>query len=343
MDFKRLQSSIKELATLNETASPVISCYLNLEKGREGYMPHVEKQVGLINKTLDGQALRDFQEAERKVNEVIEAGFNPEAKGVAIFARAGKSPYFLILQFRLPLPNAFSVDKLPSIYHLIELKDEFYRFVVLISLEDSARILEVNLGAVTESVWTERPELRQRVGREWTKEHYQNHRRDRTHKFVKEKIKVLDQLMSAGGYTHLILAGNPQMIAKTRQELPKHLVEKVIDTVSLPGQIKLSAIVEKTLAAFIETEQLESDAAVELLAQKIQTDGLVVVGGEDCRQALEFGQADLLVIDHDFADARLRDELVRLATTSGCKIETVGDNATLALYGGVGCLLRYRA
>ena len=111
----------------------------------------------------------------------------------------------------------------------MELKDTYHRYVVVIATDERACILEINLGSVTEQIWKERPELRKRVGREWTKEHYQNHRRERTDQFFKEVIKILDQLMSASGYTHLILAGNPRITSRIRNGLPKHSVTKLIE------------------------------------------------------------------------------------------------------------------
>ena len=126
---------------------------------------------------------------------------------MAAFARAGTQPFFLGLQFQVPLPDRLSVGSTPDIYHLVELKDTYHRYVVLISTEERTRILEVNLGAITREVWTARPELRVRVGREWTREHYQNHRRDRGKRFLKEKFEILEKLIAAGGPTHLTLAG----------------------------------------------------------------------------------------------------------------------------------------
>ena len=87
----------------------------------------------------------------------------------------------------------------------------------MIATEKRARILEVNLGAVTKEIWAERPELRQRVGREWTRDQYQNHSRDRADRFIKEKVEILDRLMSQGGQTHLILAGSPPLAARPAQ------------------------------------------------------------------------------------------------------------------------------
>lgn len=67
------------------------------------------------------------------------------------------------------------------------LEDTYHRYVVLLAARDWIRILEVNLGATTIQAWTEQPELRERVGREWTKAHYESHRRERTSRFLKEQ------------------------------------------------------------------------------------------------------------------------------------------------------------
>jgi hypothetical protein len=119
------------------------------------------------------------------------------------------------------------VDSTPNIYHLVELKDTYHRYVVMLVTEDSMRILQVNLGAVTAQMWEERPDLRHRVGREWTKNHYQRHRQERTRKFFKNAIEVLNQLMSAGGYRHLILAGQPSMTSLSTKEPAQALAETV--------------------------------------------------------------------------------------------------------------------
>ena len=147
--------------------------------------------------------------------------------------------------------NWVAVNTTPNIYHLIELKDTYHRYVVLISTEESARILGINLGAVTEDVWKKSPELRERVGREWTKEHYQNHRRERTNRFINELIRVLDQLMSAGGYGHLILAGNPRVTSQIRKDLPRHLAAKVVDIVPASEYDRTKDVVAATLVSFI--------------------------------------------------------------------------------------------
>ena len=100
-------------------------------------------------------------------------------------------------------------------------------------------------------------------------------------------------------------------------------------------------MVEATLATFIEQEQKESLAAVEMLQREINTNGLAVVGSEATLEALKRGQADMLILAKEFYEGELKEELVKLAVRHGIKIETVSGSHILNQYGGVGCLLRY--
>ena len=374
MELEKLQIHICTLATLPETNVPVISCYLTLEKGRLKDPNAFDERIRFLGKSLSEHTQRDFEEALNQIARYMAAELLPDTKGLAIFSRAGKDLFFLPLQLRVPLPNWVAMDTIPNIYHLVELKDTYHRYVVMISTEESARILEVNLGSVTEELWKHRPELRKRVGREWTKIHYQNHRRDRTLKFVKEKIKILEKLMSTGGYAHLILAGHPTITNMLQNNLPKHLSAKLIGVMSASGKTPISDIVDATIASFIKAEEKESRAAVEELERQIYSDGLAVVGTGPSFQALRRGQVDMLVLTKAYApdpelvcskcgiidsktanpDAcplcsstnlktiNIKEAMVRMAEKHDCIIEVVDHSDILMKFRGVGCLLRYR-
>ena len=341
MEHKDLQECIRSLAMMDETDSFLISCYLNLEKGAAGCRDFLRERELLLGKNVPDGFQKSFRKTMKKVHSFLNKKSMRGIKGAAIFSREGSEPFLLVLEFRVPLPNRIVMDLTPHIYPLIELMDTYHRYVVVISTEESARILEVHTGSITESLWMERSELRKRVGREWTKEHYQNHREDRGGKFIKEKIRILERVMSAGGHTHLILAGSPQKTSRLKKALPKRLTDRLVDTVVIDERAKTGSVVEATLATFIEQEQKESLAAVEMLQREINTNGLAVVGSEATLEALKRGQADMLILAKEFYEGELKEELVKLAVLHGIKIETVSGSHTLNRYGGVGCLLRY--
>ena len=373
MDVKTLQHHLSALATLTETDAPVISCYLNLEQGPLSYRRALDARTELLRRSLSEPRRSLVAAGMEPIEAWLRALPANGSKGVALFSRAGDQPFFLPLAFRVPLPTWISVDSTPNIYHLVESKDNYDRYVVIFATDDSARILGINLGSITQDIWKSRPDLRVRVGNEWTKEHFQDHRRERGKQFLREQIRIADHLMSAGGYGHLIVAGAARMTAEIRQALPKHMKAKLVDVVAANANDRISDVVAATVQSFLDHEETESLEVVEQLLMQIHLHGLAVAGANACTLALRAGQADTLVMAKDYesdaawlcpmcgslvtqanapeacprcASAPVRqfdnkEEMVRLAQQTGCHVEVVEHSDALMQLGGVGCLLRY--
>ncbi len=343
MELKELQQHIRTLVTLEETEAPVISMYHSLMKGDGTNRRFIDDRTQFVGTSLPPSAAEDFKQAMRQVQTFFESKLEPTSKAVAVFARAGRSPFFLALQFQVPLPSMLAVGSTPNVYHLVELKDTYHRYVVMIINEMGARILEVNLGDVTKEIWSERPEFRARIGRTWTREHYRHHHEQQMNEFIQEKIKILDRLMAAGGHTHLILTGNQQMAWQFRNALPYHLSAKFVDVVEAFRKDSTEDAVSATIAAFVEKEEQESLAVVDELLRAIKTDGLAVAGTDATLEMLQLGIADVLVLAKSFdPEFAVKEQMVNLAERYRCTIEVVNESEALDRLGGVGCLLRYR-
>jgi protein required for attachment to host cells len=369
-----LRGHIAVLACIDETEAPFVSCYLNLEQGEAGYRKAFEDRASALRATLDGDARADFEAVIGQIEAYLATALRPDARGVALFARQFRAgAFFLPMQFAAPLPNWIAVYPTPNLFHLMALKDTYHRYVVLLATQARVRILEVNLGAVTVQAWTEQPELRERVGREWTKAHYESHRRERTSRFLKEPIELLGRLMAAGGHTHLILAGDPRLTGEIRRALSKSAASKLVDTIPAAGRDTQEDVVAATLSAFVEWEEQESQAVAARFVQGIRTQGLAVAGATACLDALRQRRADTLLLARDLLpepgwrcavcgairierDAPTAcsecgkaavqpidatEELVRLAGQQNCPVEVVDYCDPLMALGGVGCLLRY--
>lgn len=341
MEIRQLQNQLRTLIELEETDSPVVSYFLDCEDPDGTQI--VREQILAARKALDPDQRAAFDRAVDRIEDHVPWKLDGSTRSVAVFARSGSSPLFLVMEFEATLPTRLVVETTPAVFPLIELKDNYHRYVLMICNEESARVLEVSLGSVTREIWTRRPELRKRVGREWTKLHYQNHRRDRNERFIKEKIALVERIVASGGHTHLMLAGNPRVLARVRKSLPKSLDRKLVDTIPASARDRSTDIVVATLSSFIEHEEKESVAAVHLLRQELRRGGLAVCGYGDSREALERGQADQLIIlaDRDDTDAARREDLAKLALKHDVPVEVVQHSEELIELGGVGCLLRY--
>ena len=116
----------------------------------------------LASAAFRGGQRRDFDDAVEEVVDYL--GSAPEARSAAVFSRWGEYPMMLPLTFGVPLETQFHAGELPVIYPLVELKDRFNRFVLVVTNSEAARIFEINLGEVSETLMTERPELRRAAG-----------------------------------------------------------------------------------------------------------------------------------------------------------------------------------
>jgi len=368
-----LTRHITVLASIEESEAPFISCYLNLEDGPDSWRETLDGRARTLRRILNGNDLADFEDALGKIEAWLTTDLHPEAKGVAVFVRGNFGGAFMLpMQFAAPLPNWITVYPTPNIYHLVELKDNYHRYVVMLAMPDWARILEVNLGAATIQAWIDHAELRNRVGSEWTRTHYQIHQANREDRFVHEKIAVLEQLMCAGGHTHLILAGDPEITGQVRHALPEDLAGKVVDVITAAKQDQQTDVVMATLSSFIEHEEQESRSVVERLVEGLRSQNLAVAGSTGTLDALLWGEVDTLIMDSRYQPdtgwtcincraigteppetsvcpqcgksavrlTDLREALLRMASQLECPVEVVEHSDMLMSLGGIGCLLR---
>ncbi len=370
-----LNQHITLLSSVEESDAPFISAYLNLENRQIGWREALDDRARILRRVLKGDDLADFEEALGKIEAWLANDLLPEAKGAAIFVRGTFGGAFMLpMQFATPLPNWIALYPTPNIYHLVELKDNYHRYVILLAMPDRASILEVNLGAATTQAWINRSELRMRVGSEWTRSHYQIHQAHRGDRFIHEKIALLEHLMHAGGQTHLILAGDPEITGRIRHALPNDLAEKLVDVVPASERDQQTDVVMATLSSFIDHEEQESLSVAECLIEGLRSQNLAVVGSAATLDALRWGEVDTLVMARGYQpdpgwtctacraigteapeasecpqcgepavrSLDVREALLRLAGQSECPVEVVEQSDALMSLGGVGCLLRYR-
>lgn len=338
----RLKKALNRLSEVAPNDSPLISCFVNLEDNVTATLQAFEHQAREMAGRLSGNRKNDFQDAFAEIKNYLRSSLATNSKGAAIYARWGERPFFLPMEFRVPLESKLIVDTLPHIYPVIETKDTYHRFAIVIVTEEEARIVETVMGAVTKEIFAKRPELRERLGREWTREHYQNHKQHRNDKFLQQKISIVEDLMRQRGHNHLVVAGSPKVVARFTKALPAKLKKKLLTTLHTNPKGGIYPIVVEALEAFAANEYLESHDRVEQLESAVMTNGLGVVGIQATTEALMGGYADMMVIDHDLDEPEVKEQLVRLATRMGVPIETVKNSDTLERLAGVGCLLRYK-
>lgn len=341
-ELETLRSHIFKLATLPESLAPTVSAFLQVCETKEFLRSRLFAWASTARATLNPEARLLFENARQDVETVIARSWPDEIRSVAVFSRHGESPLLLVIPFRVEMDLCFNVSNQPSIFPLVQLKDRFHRFVVAIATEDASRIYEVVLGAVSEELLSERPEMGEHIGRGWGRERFHQRKRECDQRFYRDQVTIITHLMAKRGYNHLILGGNPRHVAGLREILPKHIGTRLVgELLKTPSGGNYSSVLEQAITTFVEAERAESRGTVSRLHEQVRRQGLAVVGVPHSRDAILGGYAAELVIAEELP-ASEREELTRLATVRNLAIEVCEGDELLATHGGVGCLLRYR-
>ncbi len=341
MELRELQDHVRMLTGLEETEAPVVSVYMNLQQDAGQLREFTKRRVGLLKESLPHQQLPDFRRAMERIGVYLAEKRGGGRRGVALFAREGISPLFLPLQFKIPVSDMIEAGAFPNVYPLVEMKDNYHRFVVAVVNSHGTRIVEIDLGEVTRQFWMKRERPGAQVHQKWSKQQNHVHRELHDDTSFVDVVKALDRVMAAGGHTHLLLAG--ELAWRFRNALPHHLSVKFVDVVDISRNVTIHEVVEASMAVFVQKEERESQEIADRLVREIRTAGLAVGGTENTLQALKSHAAEILVLTQSFdPESHVKEEMVRLAVQHGCKVEVVQKSEMLEQFGGVGCLLRYR-
>ena len=373
-------AQLQRLVEFEPTTFPVISLYLNTQPddhGRDRFESFLRHELESKARTFatGSPGAESFQRDAVRIREYIEKQLRASANGLAIFACSGAGEFFEAVQLNVPVEeHRLYVYNQPHLYHLARLDDEYPRYAALISDANSARIFVFGLGEKLSDEKKVKGKKMQRVKvGGWSQARYQR-RVENAHKdHAREAIDALDRIVAEDAIQHVVLAGDPAIVPLLREELPKHLADKLVDTLRLDTKAPESEVLSATLEA-IREKDAESDAeSVARLFEQFRAGGLAVVGPRDTLEALANGQVDELLIsagmeqNHNEEEpveailapeipdasgstaseeprpALLADLLVTKAKQTSARVHFIEDPNLLAGVDGTGAFLRWRA
>ena len=344
MRLETLDAHIEQLAGLEQTASPFVSLYHSFETGdslREAISRGLVKSEG---EPVEVDAESDYAETLKRILEYLDQLSEPRPKSVAVYARGGKSPFFLGLHFHVPLPARLTVNARPDICQLIEARERYHRYLALVLTHRAAHILEVHVGVIVKRVMVPRGGYSGRGLDLWAGEESGQVQEESTEEWFERCFRALSRMITEGGYEHLILAGNSHLAWQFRHSLPYHLSVKFLDLVDTSGVRGLREIIGTTTHAYVQKRQETPLDLVNRLIGREVPEGSIVTGLHPARRALRSGTAELLLLSTSSGpDSRSRSELVLSARKRGCPIALLDQCFALNSAGGVGCVIRSSA
>ncbi len=365
-----LDPLLDRLAAFEPTTLPVLSLYLNTsadQHGRDDYASFLRKELKAAGKTfpLRSPERSSFDRDAERITTYLSDALRPSSNGVALFACAAADGFFEHVQLDAPIEgHRLYVADRPHLYPLARLSDQCPPYAALIADTNAARLFVFGRGATLRSDQVDGTKVSRSSVGGWSQARYQRHIENYHLHHAKELVDALELVVREDGVEQIVLAGDAVIIPVLRDQLPKHLADRIVDILRLDITTPEHEILKATTEALREHDGVTDAQRVGHLLNQYRARQLAVVGAQATIAALNQGQVDTLLVSaasdavHDDTDAdapvaddadmnpddgtSIAEQVVRLARNTGAHISFIEDPALLADVGGVGAMLRYR-
>ncbi len=379
-----LTDQLDRLSQFEPAPYPVVSLYLNTQPGQVGrdqFQAFVRKEFSARAETYPpGSPERASLDRDlERITRYLENELQPSANGVAIFA-CSAGELFETIQLTAPIEqHSLYISDRPHLYPLARVVSQYPRYAVVVTDTNSARIFVIATGEVETEREVKGIKTRRTSQGGWSQARFQRHISNFHLQHVKEVIEALDRIVQQEGLTQIVLSGDEVVTPLLREQMPKHLAEKVVDHVRLDARAPLDDVLEATFDAMKRVNERTDREKVEAAVSAYRAGGLGVVGPEATLDALMKRQVEELLLSANVSDLRalspsaqaavndvglaepaldtavageaakgapevvwLADELVAQAKQNAARITFIEDPALLERYGGVAALLRFK-
>lgn len=375
-----LTEQLDRLAAFEVAPYPVVSLYLNTQPGSTGkdqFQTFVRKEFAARSRTYpENSPERESLDKDlERISRYLETELQPSANGVAIFA-CSAGELFEALQLTAPIEqHSLYISDVPHLYPLARVESQYPRYAAVLADTNSARILVVATGEIVAERELKGVKTRRTSQGGWSQARFQRHIENFHLQHAKEVVDALDRIVQQESIDQVVLSGDEVITPLLREQMPKHLLEKVVEHVRLETGAAADEVLRATSEAVRRIDQLSDVDAVETAVGAYRAGGLGVVGPEETLEALVNGQVEELLINANVRDleslgsaandvgvqepavevaaageaaeqdpkvVRLADELIAKAKQTSARVRFIEDTSLLAPYGGVAALLRFR-
>jgi peptide chain release factor subunit 1 len=339
-------AQLDRLASLEPGPFPVLSLYLNLqanERGRDQFDPFLRKELADRLRTYPGHGPeRESIEQDAEKIRAYVAQLDPSLNGLALFASSGAG-LFEAIPLAAPIEaHRLYIGDLPHLYPLARVLEAYPRYLALVADTHSARIFvfAANTTVKTERIENEKTKHHKQGG--WSQARYQRHTENFHLLHAKEVVDAVDRIVLEEGLDKILISGDEVIVPLLRDQMPKHLLERILDVVKLDIRTPEHEVLAATMEVLRQHDADTDRERVDRLLDAYRGNGLGTVGAENVRRAFELGQVDELIITASVDASDADQEFIRQAHNTSAGVRFIEDAALLQPVGGVGAFLRFK-
>lgn len=296
-----LTDQLDRLARMEAVPYPVVSLYLNTqpnEYGRDQFQTFVRQEFRARSRTYPaGSPDRESLDKDmERISAYLESEVQPSTNGLAIFA-CSAADFFEAIQLTAPIEHHWLyIGDSPHLYPLARLESQYPRYAAVVADTNTARILVFASGELVSQKDVVGTKTRRSQQGGWSQARFQRHISNFHVHHAKEIVEALERIVQQEGITQIFTIGDEVILPLLRDQMPKHLAEKVVDHLKLDTKVPANEVLAATVEA-IARLNVESDRnQVEAAIGGYRAGTLGVVGPEETLAALIKGQVDELLL-----------------------------------------------
>jgi peptide subunit release factor 1 (eRF1) len=296
-----LTDQLDRLARMEPVPYPVVSLYLNAqpnEHGRDQFQTFVRQEFRARCATFPaGSADRESLDRDvERISAYLENELQPASNGVAIFC-CSAAGMFEAFQLTAPIERHWLyVGDTPHLYPLARVASKYPRYAAVVADTNRARIFVFATGEVVNQQDVQGTKTRKTQQGGWSQARFQRHISNFHVQHAKEIVDALERIVQQEGISEIFTAGDEGILPLLREQMPKHLAEKVVDHLTLDTRAPVAEILSATIDALGRLNERTDREKVEAAVDGYRSGGLGVLGPEETLSALIKGQVDELLI-----------------------------------------------
>jgi len=290
-------ATVDELASLDSGGTPVLSVYLGLDPARQvrrSYRIAFEDLVRDARERLEGPVREAFVQETARVRAWLE-GWDPRGRGLALFSCARRGLWQTHV-LSVDVDDHLAFDSRSDVAPLLDVLDEYERFVVALVDKERARIFVVFAGEIEETdVLKDFVPGRHDQGG-FSQANYQRHHEAHVFRHLKRVVEHLAHLLRRRRFDRLIVAGPTEATSELRRLLPRVLGLRLAAVV--PGEMFASdaEVLETALQIERRLEREGEELLLDELLEKAGAGGRATCGVASTLDALWFDAVQTLVV-----------------------------------------------
>lgn len=296
-----LTDQLDRLARMEPVPYPVVSLYLNTqpnERGRDEFQTFVRQEFRARSATYpSGSSDRESLDKDvERITAYLENDLQPASNGVAIFC-CSAADMFEAVQLTAPIDQHWLyIGDAPHLYPLARVASKYPRYAAVVADTNTARIFVFATGELVNERLIQGIKTRRTQQGGWSQARFQRHISNFHVQHAKEIVDALDRIVQQEGITEIFTAGDETILPLLRDQMPKHLADKVKDHLKLDTKAPVSDVFSATDEALGRLNERTDREKVEAAVGGYRSGGLGVVGPDDTLAALIRGQVDELLI-----------------------------------------------